>query len=351
PRDAGTPRGAGLDDTFEPVMIQEAEYASYLGQAIAPGGEIRIALPVLATSNDLDSLRLTRADFWIDHDDTAIRVTAEVHLKVSGSTRLAAPPGTSLLDLELPPGAEFLGLNGTTEMLGVEANGSGGLAVRGPLSPGASVVAYRYRLPVDGKAELDLRFERPVDLLNVLVADSGVVIESDRLHRKRPFKQGTRFYLHREAYQLDANESVVVGLGPLERPALSQAGARGAALFLAALAAFFLFGPLRGRREANKPASRSDWAVEREVLYESIRDLDHDFETGKIDEADYGVMRAELRSHAIELMREEKQGPPSEPLAARTIGRACPSCGAAAQVAWRFCAECGSDLDPGKEPA
>jgi cytochrome c-type biogenesis protein CcmI len=120
---------------------------------------------------------------------------------------------------------------------------------------------------------------------------------------------------------------------------------------LAALAAVFLFKPLRGRREENKPADRSEWAAKREVLYESIRDLEHDFETRKIDEADYGVMREELRSDAIELMREEKQAPPSEASAARAIGRACPSCGAAARVAWKFCAECGSHLDPEQGPA
>ena len=351
PRGAGAPIGAGLEDTLEPVMIEETEYASYLGPAIAPGGEIRIVLPVQATSTDPDSLHIARADFWIDHDDTAIRVTAEVHLEVSGSTRLAAPRGSNLLDLELPPDAEFLGLNGSSEMLGVKANGSGGLAVRGPLSPGTSVVAYRYRLPVDGRAELDLRFERPVDLLNVLVADTGVVIESDRLHRKRPFKQGTRFYLHREAYQLGAGESVVVGLGPLERPALSPVAAQGAALGLAALAAFFLFTPLRSQGASSEPTDHSEWAAEREVLYESIRDLDHDFETGKVEEADYQVMRGELRNHAIDLMREEKQRSSSEALPARENARACPSCGAIAPENWKFCAECGSDLETGKEPA
>jgi hypothetical protein len=62
-------------------------------------------------------------------------------------------------------------------------------------------------------------------------------------------------------------------------------------------------------------------------------------------------MREELRSDAIELMREEKQAPPSEASAERAIGRACPSCGAAARVAWKFCADCGSHLDPEQGPA
>ena len=154
PQDAGTLQGAGLEDALEPVMIEQTPYASYVGPAVPPGGEIRIVLPVQATSTDTGALRLTRADFWIDHDDTEVRVTAEVHLEVSGEARLAAPPGSSLVDLELPAGADFLGLNGSSELLGVGPSPSGGLAVSGPLSPGTSVVAYRYRLPVQGKAEL-----------------------------------------------------------------------------------------------------------------------------------------------------------------------------------------------------
>ena len=359
---AGTdaPRGNGLADLPERIAIDEVEYASYTGDPVAPGGPVRLVLPVPASSSDSTELEITRADLWIDHDDTAIRVSTEVHVSVPGTTRLLAPPGEQLLNLELPPNAEFLGLSGSTRMLGVEANGEGGLAVRGPLAPGPSVIAYRYRIPVEGSAQFDLRFERGVDLLNVLVADNGVIIESERLHRKRPFKQGTRFYLHREAYQIAADETVAVELTPLARGAGSPAGARAAALVLAALAAFFMASPLRGRAGPSAWVADSELALERESLYESIRDLDHDFETGKLDDADFRALRAELRAEAIELMREERRtagmdageapGPMLTAVPDPGSAPACPACGIVIQSSWSFCAECGNGLDADQEP-
>jgi hypothetical protein len=349
PAEDGAPSGGGLSEAAERVAIEDVEYASYAGNPVSPGGELRFQVPVPASSSDSKALRLTRADYWIDHDDTAMRVTVEVHISVAGSARLLAPPGGRLLEFALPPNAEFLGLTGSTRMLGVEASGDGGLAVRGPLAPGPSVIGYRYRIPVQGRAELSIQFERAVDLLNVLVADNGVIIESKRLHRKRPFKQGTRFYLHREAYQLSADELVSVQLESLQRSGVKSNRARWAALFFAAAAAFFLVSPLRRVAEPESQEEVSELALQREALYESIRDLDHDFETGKLDEPEFRALRDELRSEAIALMRQEEGGaaaaprPASEPL--------CPNCGTSTKTHWSFCAECGHGLHSGKEPA
>ena len=114
PAEDGSPSGSGLSEAAERVAIEDVEYASYTGNPVPPGGELRFQVPVPASSNDPKALRLTRADYWIDHDDTAMRVTVEVHVSVSGSARLLAPPGGHLLELALPPDAEFLGLTGST---------------------------------------------------------------------------------------------------------------------------------------------------------------------------------------------------------------------------------------------
>ena len=352
PAEDGAPSGGGLSEPAERVSIEDVEYASYTGNAVPPGGELRFQVPVPASSTDSKALRLTRADYWIDHDDTAMRVTVEVHVSVAGSARLLAPPGGHLLEFSLPPNAEFLGLTGSTRMLGVEASGDGGLAVRGPLAPGPSVIGYRYRIPVEGRAELGIRFERAVDLLNVLVADNGVIIESKRLHRKRPFKQGTRFYLHREAYQLSADELVLVQLESLRRSGVQSDGARWAALLLAGMAALFLVSPLRKGAEPETKEEISELTVEREALYESIRDLDHDFETGKLDENDFRTLRDELRGRAIALMRQEQDGASAVPdLTARAAEPLCPGCGARVKNHWSFCSECGHGLQSDREPA
>jgi hypothetical protein len=214
---------------------------------------------------------------------------------------------------------------------------------------------------VEDSVQFDLRFERGTALLNVLVADTGVIIESERLHRKRPFKQGTRFYLHREAYQIADDETVSIELRPLQRGAGTTTGARAAALVLAGLAAFFMVSPLRGRTGPGPAVASSELALQREILYESIHDLDHDFETGKVDDADFRVLREELRGDAIALMREERLAASKDPGAAAgpriaavpgpESAATCPGCGIAIQGSWSFCAGCGSGLEAEQEPS
>jgi hypothetical protein len=105
--------------------------------------------------------------------------------------------------------------------------------------------------------------------------------------------------------------------------------------------------------------------AEREAIYAEIHDLDHDHETGKLEEDDYGPMREALRARAIELLRAERNGaaaaPPDEastvqPSTAATAepdaaaskphsARFCPHCGEGLKPDWRFCSHCGGRLD------
>jgi hypothetical protein len=122
----------------------------------------------------------------------------------------------------------------------------------------------------------------------------------------------------------------------------------------------------------------------RESIYDAIRDLDHDFETGKLSREDHAEMRAELRQQAVEFMRLEtsETGPthstthppaeaarpaaeaplsaagalaagstsasplaPTPALAAATAtARFCPACGGKAESGWAFCARCGKAM-------
>ena len=88
---------------------------------------------------------------------------------------------------------------------------------------------------------------------------------------------------------------------------------------------------------------------EREALILSIRDLDHDFETGKISEEDHREMRDGLRSRAVALLRQDRaeasasgsqDAAPAEATAEAPI--ACAACGAGLESAHRFCPQCGS---------
>ena len=148
---------------------------------------------------------------WLELDDASLEVSADLQLEVAGPIAWPAPRRLRLLHLELPPGAEFSGLSPETQRLGAAIGKQGGLDILGPIAPGEARIAFGYRLPVEHAAaatELDIAFSAPVDQLNVLIADTGVVVENDRLHRRRPFRSGTRIYLHREAFQVEPGEVI-----------------------------------------------------------------------------------------------------------------------------------------------
>jgi len=357
---------AGLVARDEPVQIDASSYQAWEGGALPAGGSLDLAISLPESSTDTSALRIARADFWIDHDDAAMRVTADYQLHVDGDTNIVAPEGEALVHLPMPEGAEFLGLSGAAAALGVAPAAGGGLEIRGPLPPGTSAFGYKYRAPADaaGISHLDLHFGRPVDLLNLLVADNGVIVESERLHRRRPFRQGTRTYLHNEAYQVSPAEHVAIQLRPLDRDAMPQAVAIAGGLVLAALSALFLIAPLRETRDAGQvpapPPSTLGW--ERENIYESIRDLQHDFDTGKIEAADYERMKSELRADAVALLRQQRakeeaeadvSAEPAPAPGGATAGKAafCTQCGERLQADWRFCAGCGQAMPADSGPA
>jgi hypothetical protein len=128
----------------------------------------------------------------------------------------------------------------------------------------------------------------------------------------------------------------------------------GAVASAAIASVFFLSAPLRAPRKAllgEKATSRT--ATERASVYSAIRDLDDDFDTGKISREDHDVMMKELRARAAELLREERSAkqvqPQPRPETATPQGAPpsfCSQCGEALAPNARFCAQCGERLQP-----
>ncbi|MAI26733.1 MAG: hypothetical protein CMN75_11920 [Spirochaeta sp.] len=345
------PEAARWRDTGETMTVGEEEYRRFEIPSIEPGGSQLFSFLPPPRSQDASNLRLTRSDYWIDHDDTEVRVNADVQLHVDGDLQLISSNGVPLLHIDLPEGAEFQGLSTGSSAFGVTPGANGGLDITGPLPPGSSSVGYRFRLPAGEQTRFDLQVSREVEMLNVLVADNGVVIESDRLHRQRPFKQGTRFYLHRQAYQVEAGEKISLSLTPISGSGLSQNVARGLALLAGALAAIFLVAPLRTRRK-EPLADESAIALERERenVYESIRDLENDLETGKIDKEDYGLLRAELHASAVQMLRQQETldtQPKVENEAGSPTRALCSECHGELEPDWKFCSHCGAPVPTG----
>ena len=93
----------------------------------------------------------------------------------------------------------------------------------------------------------------------------------------------------------------------------------------------------------------------REVLYDTIRELDFDYRMGKVEEDDYRATRSRFGSRAVELIKaiEETDAPAPgiedrierEIAAVRKKDTAtCARCGSTTPAGARFCPQCGKAL-------
>ena len=363
PATGPTVSGAGLQGASA-IEIEGVSYQSLQGEALPPGGELalRIELPELRHGNA--GMSFVRTDLFLELDDASLIVNQDVQLEVAAGPPLVASAGETLLRLELPPGAQLIGMSRDAAALGVSGEEST-VSVAGPLPAGTTRFGFRYAVPVQNSGvNLDLRFPVLVPTLKLNIADTGdLVVGSNRLHRLRPARSGTRTYLQREAFNVEPGERVTLSLARPIRPALPRSAAIGLLLVAGAAACFFMMRPLqRPGAPAGDAEEAESISRERERVYATIHDLDHDFETGKIAEADYQTMRSELRENAIALLRRERR-PEPRPANVAALPRAtasdspgesaqlptgayCPSCGERVDAAWSFCSHCGGSMAP-----
>lgn len=326
------------------VEVADTTYTSQRAGPLAAGGVLEVEVEVGA-GGPSPRVRVPEARIWIEADDAALDVNEQHRIEVDGEGPLTAGPGGPLLCLPLPEGAKGLRFSGSSLDLGLTRDPSGALAVRGPLPAGESMLALRYRLPVTAEpAVFERHFATAVDLLTVLVADTGIVPRTERLHPRRPMRTDDRSYLHLEAFSLEPGEPVALRLERLEaRGGLSRVAAAGVVGVLAVFALGVLIAPLRGQGPGEPFRDESVVQAEREAVYRSIEDLDHDHETGKLSDEDHARMRAELRARAVALLRAERDAAaPETPQAADPAP--CPRCATPARAGDRFCSQCGAAL-------
>jgi hypothetical protein len=344
--------------------------------ALAAGARVALSVAVPETTRSSDSVRLGQTEATVELDDTVLSVTQVFRFVVLPGAVVVGSPAEPLLRFALPEDADLEGLSSSASTLGALATPDG-IDVLGPLGPGEHEFAVRYRIPAPGGvATLDLRFPLEVPTLSVSVADTGLRIDAQRLHRLRPRQRGTRTWLLREAFHVEPTEIVSIRFEAEHRQELPTLASLGIVLGMGALLMLFIVGPLRRRRTPSAEEVHDGIGRERELVYATIRDLDHDHETGKLSDDDHRQMRAELREQAIELLRAERAEPlPNEgQLATRApepgrdsarapagesdraigTGRFCPSCGSTVAREWTFCSHCGGRLapeSPRNEPA
>ena len=339
----------------QPAAGEEAP-RRFVTDRVPPGGKITIEVDVPETRVDPDAVRLEEVRIFLELDDAALSVQQEYLIAVAGDLPVVAPADSALLTLPVPEGAQEVRFDRDAFALGLAPDEQNGAVVRGPLPPGETRLQIAYSLPVtdpSGAVALDLRFGRTLPLLSIYAADTGLRTESERLHRRRPVKTTDRTYIALEAFQVEPSETVKLTLAPLATPGTLPRVALYALVALAAgVIMSFVAAPLRAPRRSPSQADAEETQGaardEREAVYASLRDLEHDHETAKLSDADYQDMRGELRARAAALLREDASSEPKASAAPQDAAASaifCTACGAAARAGDRFCAHCGARIE------
>lgn len=343
-REGGLLEAAEGLERREPVEDEGIRFLPFEREP-APAGLVTVLrLRIPESTRDPSVASLVESQVIMEIDDVALSVREQHQLEVAGAAAVDGANGEPIMEFTLPAAAEDVRFSADASSLGLVRTDAG-IGLMGPLAPGNHVVglAYSLRTGSDG-VSFTRRFDRRLPLLRVFVADTGVAVETDRLHRRRPVRDADRTYLLFEAFELEANEPLAFSLRALPPRAGSRAPALVLAILTGVVAAVFLVWPLGSEDAAEEEASAAESATrrEREALYETIRDLDHDHETGKLDPGDWERLRAELRAEAVALLARERRA--TTPAPAPPAPVACPACTAPVGAEARFCSRCGVAL-------
>jgi hypothetical protein len=350
-RDGPAPQGDGLRPSAS-VSVGELSYAAVASGPVAAGGEVAFSLELADFEENASRLELRSATMWLELDDAALDVREQFEIIVQGDEPLSSTSDAPLLCLPLPEGAEEMRFSSEAFSMGIQPDPTGGLALRGPIPAGPSGFSMTYLLRSGGDSVHFAReFPTGMSLLSIYVADTGVLTETERLHRRRPVRTSDRSYIHLEAYQIDPGETVELDVTslPVAQP-LPRVASVGFVVLTALGVGLFLTAPLRSPHEPESAAATPDstTATERTSIYAAIRDLEDDFETGKVSAEDRDTMRNELRQQAGELLRAERAAAAAAPTAAETQTTAvvnfCSDCGKRVEPHARFCSHCGAKL-------
>jgi len=329
-----------------PVDLDGLVHDAYERPALGSDERMTLRLPAPAPLPP-GELRLPRSRLLLELDDVALSVN-EVHSIQAAEAKPASGP--PLLCLPTPPNATDLRFSAASRSMGLAQDPSGVLAIHGPVPAGESSLVFSYQ--IDSSKD-PLLFERTfgseIELLELVLADTGVIATTTRLHRRRPVRDGDRNYLALEGFGIAPDETVSVAL-QLRKPGGGMSGALAAGVVaIAGIAALaFLLAPLRDDDEDDQSAD-SGPSMERQAIYKAIDDLDEDLATGKLSTEDHARMREELRARAVALLRNERDGPRTPSPPPPTVAY-CSRCGAKVQTGDRFCSQCGKALPTGTNP-
>ena len=116
------------------------------------------------------------------------------------------------------------------------------------------------------------------------------------------------------------------------------------AIILAAYIAFPFYQSRKQKLSFAVNHRAEDLEVRKDELYSTLKDIDFDFQMGKLSEADYKALREQYKSEAIDLLKELDNVEGASPKGKKTSVKInfCPQCGAPADPQDQYCADCGA---------
>ncbi|MFB0546280.1 MAG: hypothetical protein ACETWB_05170, partial [Anaerolineae bacterium] len=296
-------------------------------------GQTALFLPVKVyeTTTSDEAIAIERTHLIIDFRSRALQI-GEMHVVINRGDRtyIGSEEGAggrrTTLRFPLPKGATNLRFrDGALGERFFETEG--GFVDTQPLRSGERTqLLFAYDLSYDSPTySLPMEMAYAVENINVLVADVGAVLESERLTFQGTRGSEGQSYLNFTAQGLAKGERLTLNLSNLpqairapESP-VTQARPQersqraliwpivGVAILL--VFAFAAYYPrLRRRRMAVGPSSPAgapaeDLNLERERLLQSLARLDDAFEDGQMDEEVYRQERAAMKAELVALIR------------------------------------------------
>ncbi len=276
----------------------------------SPGTQT-VDVRIYEQSRDRDGVALERAEWTVERLEAgSYRIEQRALIRNPRSQVIVSDPNQApILRIGIAPGhGELFSPFGAVPM-GFEVDGET-LDLRGPLLPGEREVVFGYELDGEGP-ELagEIAFPDAVGEFALFVRDVGVRIEAEGLHPARPARDEAGIVYQRYlGFEIPAGRRIRLRISSLPAPR-SGGGALTLALAAGGLTlalALFVFAPLARRTGPAAPASTepSSASAAHDALYAALHELEHDYETGKLSEADRDRLRTELvREAALELER------------------------------------------------
>jgi hypothetical protein len=320
------------------------------GSAAFPPGEEKktqtLDFHVFDASSDASRLTLNSLQWVIERSAGVWHVQESATVSNPDPSVVVIPEGSAApIQVGLAPGHGKIESFFGREPQGVAIHGDAA-EVRGPIFPGEEGFSLQLEYDLEQPPDVlstQIRVPTAVDNVGVYVQDFGIDVDAGELHPARHVSQNDLIYQAFLGFDVPAGAELPLRVRalppahPLPRPWVALLAALGAGALL-----YFVAAPIAREARARPAAAAAAAAVEspaKAALAAALRDLEHDFETGKLSEEDRERMREDLRREALAALARERLGP----AVAAAPPHAC-ACGRVPAAGDRFCAACGTAL-------